>query len=148
MVARYRWASLVLLAAGGLTLTAAAAAVAPEIHDQGKFFSAEAIKKANEEIRLIALKYDRDVLIETYPTPPADHIDKVKAMNGKERDAFFNNWSLERAKFRVVHGLYILLCKEPRALYIEMSPAPEGVPARGAHPVVWGFPQRIRQGPL
>jgi len=123
MVAHYRWAGVVgLLVAGCLTLTVASAPVAPEIKDQGKFFSAEAVKKADEEIRLIAQKYDRDVLIETYPSPPADQIDKVKAMSAKERNEFFNKWALERAKFRVVRGLYIFLCKEPRGLFIEVSP--------------------------
>ena len=38
-----------------------AIAVAPEIKDDGKFFSADAVKKANAEIRAIARKYDKDV---------------------------------------------------------------------------------------
>ena len=122
MVAHCRGAGLVLLAAGCLALTAATSSVAPEIKDQGKFFSDEAIKKANEAIRHLALKYDRDVLIETYPTPPADQLDKFKELDAKERQTFFNKWALERAQFRVVRGLYILLCKEPHAIYIKVSP--------------------------
>src|SRR5947208_455909 len=114
MVSHFRWTILGLLATGCLTLAAATATVAPEIKDDGKFFSAEAVKKANERIRLIARKYKRDVLIETYATPPADQVDKIKAMEPKEVAAYFEKWAEERADQRVVHGVYILLCQEPK----------------------------------
>lgn len=122
MVSRAYWAGLALLAVGVLTLTASPAAVAPEIKDDGKFFSAEAVKKANVHIRDIAAKYDRDVLIETFETPPGEGGDKVKELDAQGREAFFEKIALQRAKFRVVHGLYVLVCKEPRFLFIEVSP--------------------------
>jgi hypothetical protein len=54
----------------GLALGGRASAVAAEIKDAGKFFSPDAVKKANDDIREIARKYDRDLLIETYSTVP------------------------------------------------------------------------------
>jgi hypothetical protein len=105
-----------------LTLTSWALAVAPEIKDGGKFFSADAIKKANKEIREIAKKYDRDLLIETVATIPGDQAERVKAMTREERAKFFRNWATDRADVAVVHGVYILICKEPAFLEIIFTP--------------------------
>jgi hypothetical protein len=110
-------ACLVALASCSL-LAAGAELVAPEIRDDGKFFSAEAVKKANERIAEISRKYDRDVLIETFATVPAGDIDKVKTMDDKERTTYFLGWAKRRAHERVVNGVYILICKEPRNLRV------------------------------
>jgi uncharacterized membrane protein YgcG len=101
-----------------LIFTGRALAVAPEIRDDGKFFSADAIRKANKEIREIAKKYDRDLLIETVPTIPGDQAERVKAMPREERARFFRNWATDRADVAVVHGVYLLVCKEPAFLEI------------------------------
>lgn len=122
MVSRACWASLTLLAVGALTLAARPAAVAPEIKDDGKFFSAEAVTKANVHLRDLTAKYDRDVLIETFATPPGEGGGQVKELDAKGREAFFEKYALQRAKFRVVRGVYVLVCKEPRFLFIEVSP--------------------------
>jgi hypothetical protein len=98
-------------------------AIAPEVRDQAKFFSPEAVKKANEQIREIMRKYHKDLLIETFPTVPADPgVEKVKAMSKDERNAFFHKWALERSTAAVVNGIYILVCKEPAHLQVEISP--------------------------
>jgi uncharacterized membrane protein YgcG len=96
-------------------------AVAPEIKDDGKFFSAEAVKKANKQIREIARKYERDLLIETFPTVPGGQAERVKAMAPEERDKFFLNWASDRAEAAVVHGVYILVCKEPAHLEVVIT---------------------------
>ena len=108
---------------GGVILTALAVAapvraVAPEIKDEAKFFTPDAIKKANKEIRDLARKYDKDLLIETFPTVPGDHAERVKNMTGEERGKFFYNWANDRAEAAVVNGIYILICKEPARLEI------------------------------
>src|SRR5690349_17680222 len=90
-----------------------AIAVAPEIKDGAKFFSPEATRKANKEIREIAKNYDRDLLIETYPTIPGDQAERVKGMSREDRSQFFRNWAQDRAEAAVVHGVYILICREP-----------------------------------
>jgi hypothetical protein len=101
----------------GLVLAGGAGAVAPEIRDQGKFFTADALKKADERIREIYRKQDRDVLIETFASVPADDLEKVKAMDAKGRSDYFQRWAKERAGQRVVNGVYVLICKEPRYLF-------------------------------
>jgi uncharacterized membrane protein YgcG len=105
----------------GLALAGSAGAVAPEIRDDGKFFSAEAIKKANEEIRDIARKYGKDLLIETFPTVPENQAAKVKAMPREEREAFFRKWAERRADEAVVNGVYILVCREPAHVRVEVT---------------------------
>jgi uncharacterized membrane protein YgcG len=101
-----------------LAFASHALAVTPEIRDEGKFFSAEAIKKANREIREIAKKYDRDLLIETFATIPGEQAERVKKMSPEERAKFFRNWATDRAEAAVVHGVYILVCREPAFLEI------------------------------
>jgi uncharacterized membrane protein YgcG len=97
-------------------------AVAPEIKDDGKFFSADAIKKANEEIRDIARKYDRDLLVETIMTLPDDQAAKVKAMSREEREKFFYSLAEKRAEAAVVNGVYILVCRDPAHVQVVVTP--------------------------
>lgn len=94
------------------------AAVAPEVRDEGKFFGAEAIKKANEAIVEIARKADKDLLIETFASVPADDVEKVKDMTGDQRAAYFRKWAEDRVRARVVNGIYILICREPTRFQI------------------------------
>src|SRR5262249_35986681 len=77
-------------------------------------------------------KYDKDVLVETWVTPPPDYAEKVKELQGKERDAFFRKWATQRAQYRVVHGVYILVCTNPTYLYVEITP--KGRPALDTQP--------------
>jgi uncharacterized membrane protein YgcG len=104
---------VVVLSCGGRTL-----AVAPEIKDGGKFFSADAVKKADKQIREIAREYDRDLLIETFATIPGEQAERVKALAPEERAKFFRNWAKDRAEAAVVRGVYILVCKDPSFLEI------------------------------
>jgi uncharacterized membrane protein YgcG len=117
---RYRRVLLLALVLD-LTLIGRAAAVAPQIKDEAKFFSADAVKKANEQIRDIARKYGRDLLIETFPKVPDDQAEKVKAMSKAEREKFFVQWAERRMSDEVVNGVYILICKSPSHLQVRVS---------------------------
>jgi hypothetical protein len=91
------------------------------LKDAGKFFSAEAVKLANEESAALAKKFDRDVLIETYASAPADQLPKVRKLEGEAKRLFFRDWTQERQKTLAVNGLVILVCKDPTYLYVEVS---------------------------
>jgi hypothetical protein len=104
-----------------LTLTGRAAAVVPVIKDEGKFFSPEAVKKANEEIRAIYQRFGKDLLIETFPAVPNDQAEKVAAMSRDERAKYFEHWARERAEAEVVRGVYILVCRKPSHLQVQVS---------------------------
>ena len=129
MSRRLHCLSLSILSAW-LVLVGPAAAVAPEINDEGKFFSPEAVKKANEQIRNLFAKYGKDLLIETFASVPADQLDKVKAMSNAEKTDYFHKQAVERAKHRAVKGVYVLITREPQFLYIEITPDAREVFAR------------------
>jgi hypothetical protein len=126
MFCRVRSTGMLVLAVA-LAVAARAHAVAPEIRDEGKFFSPEAVKKANEQLRDIYRKYGKDVLIETLASIPADHLEKVKAMSDKDKTAYFRKQVLDRVKERVVNGIYILVTKEPKYLYVDITPKARNV---------------------
>lgn len=110
---------MVVLALG--LLASRANAVAPEVHDEGKFFSAEAIKKANRQIREIMRKYEHDLLVETFPAVPGEQSSRVRAMKPEDRAKFFQNWARDRMDATVVNGVYILLCKDPAYLELRFT---------------------------
>ena len=97
-------------------------AVAPIVQDRAKFFSTDAVKKANEQLRELYVKHDKDLFIETHETVPADQIEKVKTMSREERLKFFEDWAKSRIQQRAVNGVYVLICKEPTILFVEVSP--------------------------
>jgi hypothetical protein len=106
-----------------LIISGRAVAVTPEIKDEGKFFSADAIKKANEIIREIYGKYDRDMLIETFATVPGDEAEreKVKKMDREEKFNYFRKWAANRGEAAVVHGVNIVICKDPTYFKINVT---------------------------
>jgi uncharacterized membrane protein YgcG len=113
-----------LLAAGPLW------AVAPEIKDEGHFFSEAAVKKANQQIHDIARDFQRDLLIETYASAPKEQADKLKTP--EERKKFFHNWALERIQATAVNGVYVLACKEPPHVQVEITTGADAVFDRSA----------------
>src|SRR5258708_1959376 len=121
MLGRARRFLLLAACVACLTCAGRAAAVAPEIKDGGKFFSEDAVKKANEQIREIARKYDKDLLVETFMTVPDDKAEKVKAMSRDEREKFFREWARQRAEKAVVNGVYVLVTKEPAHVHVEIA---------------------------
>ena len=91
------------------------------VRDQAKFFGADAVNQANQEIRLIAHRFGRDLLIETYPTVPDGQAEKVKSMNGKEKEAFFRDWARDRARAEGINGMVILITRNPSYLYVDVT---------------------------
>jgi hypothetical protein len=113
--------TLLILAAAGLGVGAALAAVVPEVRDEGKFFSPETVKKADEQIREIYRKHGLDVVVETYKTVPGEDVEKLKAMDNRARGEFFLKYAKERAKERVVNGIYVIVTREPRHLLVGIT---------------------------
>lgn len=116
-----RWLLVPAVLAGCLVFVRPAAAVfPPPIRDDGKFFSAEALEKANKKVRQIYEEYGRDVVVETFAAIPADLEKKYKDMGKKE---FFAEWARTRAKELGVHGVYVLICKRPSRIEVETDSA-------------------------
>jgi hypothetical protein len=91
----------------------------PAIKDDGKFFTADGLEKANKKIREIYQNYKKDVVVETLPALSADQEKKLKD-EGKEK--FFAQFAVSRAKELGVNGIYIVFCKKPTHLQVEMDP--------------------------
>ena len=113
--------SLLLAAAVALLAATPAVALTPQVKDEAKFFSAEAVQKADRLIREIKDRHGKDLLIETFPTVPDDRAEKVKHMDRSERGRFFEEWARERARQEGVNGVYVLICKEPGHVQVEVG---------------------------
>jgi uncharacterized membrane protein YgcG len=104
-----------------LAVTTPAIAVVPEVQDGAGFFKPETIAKVNDQLAEIGKKHNFDLLIETYPTVPADKVAAVKAMDKEARNRFFQEWANSRAKRRRVIGVYVLITKDPAHLEVEVG---------------------------
>jgi hypothetical protein len=91
------------------------------IKDEGKFFSPDTIAKVNQQIKLIAHKYGRDLLIETYQSVPSDDAAKVRGMSPQEKEKYFHDWAQKRAGAQGSNGVTILICRNPTYLYVNVS---------------------------
>jgi uncharacterized protein len=91
------------------------------VHDDAKFFSDGALKKANDIVREIKREFKHDLLIETFPSIPPSRLEAYKKV-AKEEDArnrFFNEWARAQFKEAEVNGVYILICKSPGRIQVE-----------------------------
>jgi hypothetical protein len=91
------------------------------VKDNAHLFSPEAIKKAIEELRDISKRFDRDVMVETYPHVPDKDVNKVRDMSRQERNEYFRQWASQRLRSEAVNGALILICKEPSHLQVQFS---------------------------
>lgn len=105
--------------AGWLAAAGVASAVfPPPVKDEGKFFSAEGLEKANKKIRQIYADFGCDVVVETFPAVPADMEAKYKELG---KDKFFLEWAERRAKELGVNGVYVLICKNPARVEVGLT---------------------------
>ncbi|MGL5098325.1 MAG: hypothetical protein ACRDD1_22280, partial [Planctomycetia bacterium] len=99
----------------GAALPAAAASV--PVKDAGRFFSAEAVVKADALLKEIDAKRQRVVLVETIDAVPADKKDAVAKMDGKERAKYFGDLAIASGKAAKA-DVVVFACKEPAHLRV------------------------------
>jgi uncharacterized membrane protein YgcG len=104
-----------------LAFASQAFAVVPELQDGAGLFKPETIAKVNDALADIGKKHNKDLLIETYATVPAEKLDAVKAMDKEARAKFFQEWANSRARRRRVNGIYVLITKEPGHIQVEVG---------------------------
>lgn len=122
MRAFLRWLVIPSVLLGGLLLgPVRAASIAPEVRDEAGFFSPDAVRRANEVIQDIERDFKKDLLIETFPTVPADRAEEFKKLDSAGRKKFFSDWAIERARAAKVNGVYIMLVKNPGHLQVEVG---------------------------
>ncbi len=96
------------------------AAAAARVNDQAGFFSADAIRKANEATAAIARDFGKELAIETLSAVPAEQEERFRTL-GKDR--FFEEWSRQRAEAERVRGIYILITKKPGHVQVAVDRA-------------------------
>lgn len=117
-MSRPNWLLVALMLSALLSCVQTSIAAVPKVADEGKFFSPEAIEKANQKLKEIKTEFGKDVLIETFPAVPADLDAKFKSLGKNE---FFKQWAVRRAEGVWIEGIYVLLCKQPGHLQIEVD---------------------------
>lgn len=107
-------ATLVLLAAVPTTTQAAA------IRDDAEFFGEKALKRAEAELAELRKKTGKEVRIETFERPPSTAED-IEKLDKTERAKFFDRLARERATLEKTKGIYILICKHPGHVQVEVD---------------------------
>jgi uncharacterized membrane protein YgcG len=110
-------ASLVLALLAGSLL----AAEAPAVRDEAGFFTPAAARQADDDLAAIKKLFDVDVRIETVKSVPTTRVTEVKEMNPTQRSQFFAQWAQERMAATNVDGIYVLICKAPGHLQVEVG---------------------------
>src|SRR5208283_4564577 len=121
MIPRTRLALLPTLLAVWLVLTTALGAAPPEVKDDAGFFTPTSVTKANDEIKDIKQFWKKDLQIESFKGVPAGELNRFNTLNDAGKKKFFADWATARARASSIEGIYILLCKQPGHLEVEVS---------------------------
>jgi hypothetical protein len=89
--------------------------------DDAKIFSEDAWKKVQPAADKLLKEKNLDLLIEARGTLPKEDVEKFKAMTGAEREKYFKDFARERCKTEKLDGIYIIICKSPGFIYVEIT---------------------------
>jgi S1-C subfamily serine protease len=92
----------------------------PTVADKARVFSPQAVQSAEQAVEEL-FKKGLDVLIETYPSAPADWREKAKEAKPAERQQLFRKWATERLKAEKARGAAILICLDPKYVLVEIE---------------------------
>src|SRR5438270_13100039 len=80
---------------------ALAATTKAEVVDDAGFFSADAVRQANQKLADVDQKYGRQMRVETYAETPADRRGDYNEANKRP---FFQQWARQRAEASGIRG--------------------------------------------
>ena len=124
MTTKHSCRTAAVLAVGWLVGWSAVSAQASEIADEAKFFSPDAVAKATEDLNRLEKRSHVEVRIETYAGMSADQKVAYERLTTKtERDKFFADWLRDRARAVHAKGLFVLICRNPSHLYLDVTAA-------------------------
>jgi uncharacterized membrane protein YgcG len=118
MLASVRLALIPAIVTGWLLAAGPAQALTPKVKDDGGFFSPDAVKRADQEIKEIKQRFNKDLVVETYATVPANKVEQVKKLDRNARRKFFADWVDQRARDQGVDGIVVLICKDPASIEV------------------------------
>lgn len=93
------------------------------VQDHAGFFSAPQLARTNAEIKEFAQRFKKDLVIETFANPPADKRQLLQGASAAEITKIFKTWLHDRAKEAKADGIFVLICKDPPRLQVEVSDA-------------------------
>jgi uncharacterized protein len=112
-----------LFAVVALGLGVAQGSARPDyIQDSGGFFSESAKSEATRSIAALEQKLHKEVVVETFPSLPADLERSVNLADKTAVAKAVRQWAVKEIKARDVNGVYILLVKSPAHFQIEVGP--------------------------
>jgi hypothetical protein len=88
--------------------------------DAAKFFGADAWKQVQPVADRLFKEKDVDLWIETLAVPPKSTPEKVGAMSAEDRGKLFKEYAQERAKAEKLSGVYVVVCKNPKFVQVEL----------------------------
>jgi S1-C subfamily serine protease len=92
-----------------------------KLRDGAALLNSDTVNKGQAIINTLHKDQKFDVLIETFESVPAADLVKVKAMNGEDRGKYMKEWTQKRMAAEQAQGIAILICKEPRSFYVDMT---------------------------
>jgi len=98
-----------------LVLFAGAQLASADVQDNAGFFSEDAVRQANFDLKDIKQKYGKDLLVETLPTLPAEVQSQINAQN---KDKVYAEWAQQRGRDAKLDGVIVLITREPSHLQI------------------------------
>lgn len=122
---RFVWIQLAFVlgcAAGAVSL-----ARGSDVVDEADLFQAQARSLADERLAEIKREHHKEVLIETFPALSRVRSAGHNLGDGGELKRLFAQWSADRCRARHLDGVHILICKDPRYVYVGVWP-PENDP--------------------
>lgn len=114
------WTLLALVTLGTLAPAGPGVAPAPRVSDGAGMFGDMAVAEADDIIRHVREAFGRDVMVETFAEVPSE----LKAdldRDGKEK--FFDDWLNCRAKALGVHGVFVLIVRNPGRVQVGVDRA-------------------------
>ncbi len=104
-----------------VTATVTKRTTATTLSDAAKMFKEETTKAAQTDIDDFFKTQKLDVLVETFAAVPMKDAEKVKAMKSTERIAYMKDWSKSRVATEKASGFGILICNDPKSLYVDLT---------------------------
>lgn len=101
-----------------ISLPLTAAAAESGVRDGGGLFNLDAVTQANRLAAEIKESSGRDVVVETFGTIPQNLRQRFE---GGNRDTFYRDWALDRARSLGVNGIYIQIVGDPGHLEIAVG---------------------------
>jgi uncharacterized membrane protein YgcG len=113
----------ILAAVGALLcswLTDGARASSPSIRDEARLFSPAARREADAQIASIRNDYRVHVRIDTYPAVSWFARLTRDFQDLKTRNRYFTEWARRNAQSVGPDGIYVLVCKDPDPIHVEV----------------------------